>query len=87
MTGEPEFKPDWVSAPGGTITDVLKERGLFLEEFAQSIGMTLTGANALIEGHTPITMEIAIQLERVLGGSVEFWLEREAQYREDKKEE
>jgi len=34
VTGEPEFKPDWVSAPGDTIADILEERGLTVEEFA-----------------------------------------------------
>jgi len=87
VTGEPEFKPDWVSAPGDTITDILEERGLTVVEFAERLGMTLVDAEALLEGQTPITTAIAIQLEQVLGGSVEFWMEREAQYREDEKEE
>lgn len=87
MTGEPKFKPDWVSAPGDTIADILEERGIPIGEFAQRIGQSLVGAQAVLEGRTPLTLDIAITLSLWLGGSVEFWMTREAQYRKDKKEE
>lgn len=84
--GDQEFNPDWVSAPGDTIADILEERGIPVEELAQRIGKSQIGAQALLEGRTPLTLDIAIMLSRWLGGSPEFWMTREAQYREGEKE-
>jgi HTH-type transcriptional regulator/antitoxin HigA len=78
-----EFRPDWVSPPGDTIKDVLKERSLSLAEFAESIGQTVQEGRELLEGRATITIATARRLERVLGASVEFWMSRDFQYRQD----
>jgi plasmid maintenance system antidote protein VapI/Zn-dependent peptidase ImmA (M78 family) len=83
MSINQEFKPDWTSAPGDTITDILREQGLTDIEFARRIGHTLEDTKNLLQGRTTITIGIARQLERVLGASVEFWISRDFQYRED----
>lgn len=77
------FQPDWVSAPGDTMVDILEEHNLSLVEFAQRMGHTLDHANELVHGRATITMETAQNLERVLGASAAFWMNREIQYRED----
>jgi hypothetical protein len=46
------------------------------------MGYTRKHVNQLIKGAAGITEEAAIKLERVLGSSAGFWLNREAQYRE-----
>lgn len=78
-----EFSPDWASAPGDTIADILRERNLSEIEFAQRIGQTVESANDLLQGRATITIAIARRLERVLGASVEFWMCRDFQYRQD----
>src|SRR5918912_2814725 len=78
-----EFRPDWVSAPGDTISDILRERSLSETEFAEQIGHTLEDAKDLLQGRATITLEVARRLERVLGASVEFWMSRDFQYRQD----
>ncbi len=83
MTNRQEFRPDWASAPGDTIADILEERDLSVIEFARRIGHTLEGANDLLQGRAAITIAAARQLARVLGGSVEFWMSRDFQYRGD----
>jgi plasmid maintenance system antidote protein VapI len=83
MSEEIEFQPDWVSAPGETIADILNERALSLADFARHIGHTLAHAEELLSGRAPLTMEIARQLESALGASAAFWITRESQYRED----
>lgn len=83
MPSRVEFKPDWASAPGDTIADILGERGLSVTEFAQSMGYTSDHVTDLLEGRATITIGIARQLERVLGGSVEFWMSRDFRYRQD----
>jgi HTH-type transcriptional regulator / antitoxin HigA len=79
---ETHFEPDWLSAPGDTIADVLEEQGWSQAEFAQRIGYTTKHVNQLIRGKAPISEESALRLERVLGSSARFWLKREAEYRE-----
>lgn len=82
MTSNQEFRPNWASAPGDTIADILKERDLSVLQFAKRMGNTSGDANDLLQGRTTITLAIARQLKRVLGASVEFWMSRDFQYRE-----
>jgi HTH-type transcriptional regulator/antitoxin HigA len=77
------FQPRWTSAPGETISEVLEERGITLDDFAHSTNQSLDDATALIEGRQTITVAMARELQRFLGGSVEFWMSRDFQYRED----
>ncbi len=77
------FSPDWASAPGDTIADLLRERHLTVVEFAERMGHTPEAATDLLQGRATITIGVARQLERVLGASVEFWMSRDFQYRED----
>jgi HTH-type transcriptional regulator/antitoxin HigA len=83
MPSTQEFRPDWVSAPGDTMTDILRERDLSEVEFAKQIGQTNEEAQDLLHGRATITIGIARQLERALGASVEFWMSRDVQYRHD----
>jgi addiction module HigA family antidote len=78
-----QFKPNWVfSPPGATIADLLEERGWTQTEFAARLEYTPKHVNLLIQGKVSITEDAAIRLERVLGSTVNFWLNREALYRE-----
>lgn len=76
------FSPDWISAPGETIEDMLEERGWSQAELADRTGFTRKHVNDLVKGRAAISPETALRLESVLGSSAEFWLTREAQYRE-----
>lgn len=77
-----EFRPDWASAPGETISDILAEKGISVGDFAERIGETIEHAQGLLEGRTTITIRTAQALALVLGGSAEFWVSRDYQYRE-----
>ena len=83
MTTSQVFHPDWASAPGDTITDILSERGISVAELAHLMGRTLVDTRHLLEGRAAITIAIARRLEQVLGASVEFWMSRDYQYRQD----
>lgn len=76
------IEPDWLSPPGDTIADVLEERGWSQAEFAQRIGYTTKRVNQLIRGKATVSENTALHLERVLGGTARFWLQREAEYQE-----
>ena len=80
IDGHTTFNPDWVSPPGDTISDLLEERGWSQDELAKKLGYTTKHFRMIINGNAPITEDTAMRLERVLGGSVAFWLSREAYF-------
>jgi addiction module HigA family antidote len=71
-----------VSAPGATLLDLLDERGITLAELAPRVGLTRTTVDCIVEGTEPISAATALQLEHALGVPVDFWLTRDAHYRE-----
>lgn len=77
-----EFSPDWVSPPGNTICDLLEERQWTKAELSRRLGQSEKHVNLLLSGKAGLTEDTAIRLERVLGGSAQFWLALESQYRE-----
>ena len=83
MTTSTEFQPDWASAPGDTIRDVLLERGISEATFGSLMGLSAGETRDLLRGRSTITIAIARRLAGSLGGSVEFWMSRDYQYREN----
>ena len=86
MTNAPPFNPDdwpddWISPPGDTIADVLKERGWSPQVFAKNARIPPAKAERLISGDAPIDEATAATLSRVLGSTSRFWIAREAHYR------
>ena len=77
-----EFAPDWISAPGDTIADLLEERGWTQADFATRTDFTKKHVHLLLQGKAPISEDTALRLERVLGSSARFWMNLETQYRE-----
>lgn len=73
---------DWVSPPGDTILDRLEELGWSQKELAERLDYTTKHVSLLVNGKAAITEDTALRLERVLGSTARFWLEREAQYQE-----
>jgi HTH-type transcriptional regulator/antitoxin HigA len=83
MASRRTFSPEWASAPGETIKDVLDERGIAAARFADMLGEPPELLHDLFIGSRPITIELARRLRDTLGGSVEFWMQRDLQYRAD----
>ncbi len=77
-----EYRPDFVSAPGETLEELLEDMGMSQAELADRAGRPRKTINEIIQGRTAITPETALQFERVLGTPASFWLAREQQYRE-----
>jgi HTH-type transcriptional regulator / antitoxin HigA len=75
------FAPDWISPPGETIVELMEEQGWSQADLCQILGYTSDQVSSLINGEGSITEEVALNLEKVLGGKASFWLSREAQYR------
>jgi len=75
------YKPDRISPPGDTLLELLEEKEMLQVDLARRIGRPVKTINEIIKGKAAITSETAIQLERALGVSAEFWNKREANYR------
>lgn len=77
-----KFAPDWVSTPGDTILDLMEERDWNQVELANRLGFSTKHLNQLIKGKVTLTYDTAQKLERVLGSTVSFWMNRESKYRQ-----
>lgn len=77
------FLPNWASNPGNTITDILIERNISLDTFAQQMNSSVKQIENLVTGNIPISGEIANRLEINLGASAAFWINRDNQYRDN----
>ena len=84
MTSTP-FCPNWISPPGDTILDALKERSISPERFAELMGCSIEDVHALLFGHSTITISMARRLSQVLGASLAFWMSRDFHFRENAK--
>lgn len=78
-----DFNPDWISPPGDTMLDIMKEANIMPDQFADLMGLNDDETNNLLRGVTPITREVARKLTEVLGAPASFWMNREQQYRNE----
>ena len=83
MNASIELRRKLLSPPGDTIQETIDSIGMSQNELAERMGKNTKNINRIIKGKEPITQNTAIQLERVLGIPVDFWLEREKEYRRD----
>ena len=77
-----EYKPTSVSPPGETLSDILEEKGISQKLLSVKLGRSDKNLSQIINGKAPITPDLALDLERVLGTPARFWLAREARYQE-----
>ena len=75
-----QFNPDWVPAPGETISEILEGFGWTQVTLAQRMGRTTKFINQLIKGKAPLDENTALRLEKVLGVRASFWLSLENEY-------
>jgi HTH-type transcriptional regulator / antitoxin HigA len=78
-----DFQPNWISLPGETIHEILKDRKLSLKNFAEQMDSSLLFIRELVNGCVRINLEVASKLEKVLGATADFWIKRDEQYRHD----
>lgn len=76
------YAPKEVTPPGATLRDLMEERDWKQRELAHRLGRPVQAVNEIIAGKKEITEDTALELERVLEVPAQFWLAREAQYRE-----
>mgnify|MGYP001817973532 CR=1 FL=1 len=77
------FEPDWASPPGDTIAELLEKRDATSDDLARMLSLTREQMSDLMKGTLPLTEKIATDLCSIFGVGVQFWLNREKQYRYD----
>lgn len=77
---ENRYAPDFVSKPGDTLLELLKEREMSQAELSRRMGRPKKTINEIIQGKASITPETALQLEKVLDVPAHFWSNRQQQY-------
>lgn len=78
-----EITKSLISPPGDTIQEHLEFIGMSQAELAERMGKPKEKVNDIIKGRGPITTATAFQLDKVLGISADFWLNRENTYRRE----
>jgi HTH-type transcriptional regulator/antitoxin HigA len=80
--GRNQYHPAAVTPPGATLADLLDEKEITQAELAVRMDVTPKFVNELVAGKATITPRTALLLERALDVPADFWLAREAHYRE-----
>lgn len=67
--------------PGEIVKDALIDgAGLSVTEAAQRLGISRTALSRLLNSHVGISPEMALRLSKLLGTSIEMWINLQAQY-------
>jgi HTH-type transcriptional regulator/antitoxin HigA len=79
-----QYIPDFVSPPRETLRELLEERSMSRVELAKRMGKSAKAVGEILSDtdDVAITPETALQLERTVGLTARFWLNRESAYRE-----
>lgn len=72
---------DFVSKPGDTIIETMNSQGVNIYQLANKMNIDLEIIVGVINAEVPLTMVIAVKLQKALGISCEFWVRREQMYR------
>lgn len=77
---EQEFAPDWFSKPGDSLRALMYRRGLAIEEVANCLNGGMPALRGILSGEEAIDDRQAAALAEHVGGTVSFWLNRQANY-------
>lgn len=78
------FEPDWAVPPGSLIKAELDALEYSQSDVAARANISTKHFNQLINGHVPLSPEIAMSLERVLGIAAEITLQMDATWQAEK---
>ncbi len=75
-----KVEPDYATAPGETLREVIKSRGYTQADIASRLGISAKHLSNIINGKNNVTPEVATKLEYVLEISASFWNNLTANY-------
>lgn len=77
------FIPHKPIHPFEILKDELKARDIRQKDFAKSLGMKDSNFSRLMKNKAPMTMQLALELEKQLGISCSFWMGLQEEYLRD----
>jgi Zn-dependent peptidase ImmA (M78 family)/plasmid maintenance system antidote protein VapI len=80
LTDEQEFTPNWFSKPGDSLRALMVRRGADPRDVAGRLQGGMATLRGLLDGSRAIDASNASELVGALGGTVPFWLKRQANY-------
>lgn len=80
MSNYIEYKDKIVFHPGYYIKEIVEELGLSQEDFAKRLGTTAKTLSVIINGGQRLSSSIALKLSKMLGTSVQYWLNLQSMY-------
>lgn len=80
MSNYIEYKDTIAIHPGFYVNEIVKEKGLTHEDFAKRLDITPQNLSLLINGEQSLSIDIAMKLSKMLGTSVEYWLNLQNSY-------
>ena len=60
--------------PGEVIADLLEDWGMTVIDFSKKLDVSPDAVEAIIQGHLPVTTDMAIRLGKALGNGPQLWL-------------
>ena len=80
MSNYIEYNDKVAFHPGYYIKELVEESGLTQEDFAKRLDTTPKNLSLLIRGEQSLSIDIAVKLSRMLGTSVNYWLNLQNAY-------
>ena len=66
--------------PGEMIKDELKERGMTQKQLAEQTGIKTSVISETVNGKRPVSLNVAIALEKALDIPADIWMNMQTQY-------
>jgi len=80
-------KKEWVpmvaTHPGELIKDELQERGLTQKQLSEMTGIKASVISETVTGKRPVSLKVAVALEKALGIPADIWMNLQTQYNLD----
>lgn len=78
-----ELTPHLATHPSELIKDELRERKMTQKQLAMETGIKTSVLSETINGKRPVSLNVAVALEKALGIPVELWMNLQSQYNMD----
>ena len=80
MSNYVEYKDTIAFHPGYYIKEIVEESGLTQEDFAKRLDTTPKNLSLLIRGEQSLSIDMAMKLSRMMGTSINYWLNLQNAY-------
>ena len=80
MKGQQLFTRDWFSGPADSIRHLMAAKGVSTSDLAEALHGDNDLVRGVLSGSVPVDYTLAASLASILGGSCDFWLDRQERY-------